>query len=119
MSHNSYPFDSKSQIVARVQSDTEYALKCLLVIDRLQTFDEQLDKVTRYKNARGWQSSHAKWGSLLAAKVRSGEMLTPEELDRAVSMTARYGKQLAAYARAEMIEANPDLAEIARKFSAA
>jgi len=119
MSHNSYPFASKSEIVARVQSDVDYALKCLLVLDSRQTLDEQFDKVTRYSNARGWQSSHAKWGSLLAAKVRSGETLTPEEQDRAVSMTARYGKQLAAYARAEMIDANPDLAEIARKFSAA
>ena len=119
MSFNMYPFESKSQIVSRVQSDTDYALKCLLVLDSLQTIDEQFDKVTRYKNVRGWQSSHAKWGSLLAAKVRSGETLTPEELGRAVSMTARYGRQLAVHFRMEAIEANPDLAEVARKFSAA
>lgn len=119
MSFNMYPFESKSEIVSRINADTEYALKCLLVLDRKQTMDEQFDLVTRYKNARGWQSSHAKWGSVLAAKVRSGETLTPEEMGRAVSMTARYGRQLAIHFRMEAIEANPDLAEVARKFSAA
>ena len=114
-----YPFPSKAEILNSIDSSYAFAADCLLVIDGRQTFDEHLDRVTRYVNVRGFMSSHAAVGAKLADKIRSKEELTVEEQGRVVAMSRRYSRQLACHFRAQMIEANPDLAAVASKFSAA
>jgi hypothetical protein len=114
-----YPFPSKSEILASINANFAYAVDCLVTLDSLQTLDEQLDKTTRYKNARGWQSSHAKKGSELAAKARAKVEMTDEERATVTHLVSKYTRQLAVRMRADMIERNPDLAAVAAKFSAA
>lgn len=115
---NSYPFLSKSQIKSRIAAEPEFATTCLLVLDSRQTSDEHDEKTTKYKNRRGFMSSHAVNGTKLADKARSGETLTDEDMGRVQAMVVSYSKQLAAHFRAEAISENPELARVAEIFSA-
>jgi hypothetical protein len=117
---NTYPFLTKSEIRARIESnDAPFILECLLVMNGRQTEVEQSKKETIFRNRAGWMSSHAVNGTKLADKVASGETLTDEEIGRAAGMVVRYTKQLAAHFRQAQIAENPALAKIAETFSAA
>ena len=107
---NGYPFRSKRAILAQISEDPAFVLQCLAIMDRRQTDDERECKETKYKNRRGWMSSHAVNGTVLAAKARN-EGLTDEEFAKAQGMVARYGKQLASHFRNEALAADPDLAD--------
>ena len=108
---NGYPFRTKRQIVAQLEQDAAFRHECLLVLYRRQTEDEQECKETRYKNRRGFMSSHAVNGSRLAQKILDGETLTPEDEGKIEGIVCRYGKQLAAHFRNEKLAQAPDLAE--------
>jgi hypothetical protein len=107
---NGYPFRSKRAILAQLAEDPAFVLQCLQIMDARQTDDEREVKETKYKNRRGWMSSHAVNGTTLAAKARS-EGLTDEEFGKAQAMVSRYGKQLASHFRNEALAADPDLAD--------
>jgi hypothetical protein len=107
---NGYPFRSKASILNEVAVSDSFALGCLQIMDARQTEDERDAKETKYKNRRGWMSSHAVNGTILAAKARN-EGLEPEELEKARAMVSRYGKQLASHFRQEALGADPDLAD--------
>lgn len=114
----SYPFRSKRSILEQVATDDAYALHCLCILHDKQTEHEQATKSTKSKNRQGFMSSHAVRGCELAEKVKSNEPLSDEEMGLARAITGRYGKQLAAHFRAEVIAANPELAKVAEVFSA-
>lgn len=114
----SYPFRSKRSILEQVAADDAFALHCLCVIHDRQTEHEQATKSTKTKNRQGFMSSHAVRGCELAEKVKSNEPLSEEEMGLARAITGRYGKQLAAHFRAEVIAGNPELAKVAEVFSA-
>lgn len=114
----SYPFRSKRSILDQVATDDAFALHCLCLLHDRQTEVEQATKTTKSKNRRGFMSSHAVRGCELAEKVKGGDPLTDEEMGLARAITGRYGKQLAAHFRAEVIEASPELAKVAEVFSA-
>lgn len=114
----SYPFRSKRSILEQVATDDAFALHCLCVIHDRQTAHEQATKSTKTKNRQGFMSSHAVRGCELAEKVKSNEPLSGEEMGLARAITGRYGKQLAAHFRAEVIAGNPELAKVAEVFSA-
>jgi hypothetical protein len=113
-----YPFRSKAQILSQVASDDAFLLTCLGVLYARQTAHEQDTKSTLNRNRQGFMSSHAVRGSELAVKAASGEELDGEQTAKARDIVSHYGKQLAAHFRAEAIEASPDLAEVAKIFSA-
>lgn len=114
-----YPFQSKREILAKVEADDAYMLHCLCVLHARQTEHEQATKTTKTKNRRGFMSSHAVRGCELAEKVKGGEPLTDEDMALARGITSRYGRQLAQHFREEAIAGNPDLAKVAEVFSAA
>lgn len=108
---NRYPFETKAQIVARIDTDDEYVMEAMGILYRRQTEDERETKETKYKNRRGFMSSHAVNGTKLVEKVLYlGEEWTDEDLAQARSIARRYGKQLAAHFRAEKLAQSPDLA---------
>ncbi len=115
---NKYPFQTKAQIKARLTSDKDYALSCLVRLYNLQTEYEQEKQTTVNKNRRGFASSHAVNGSKLAVKVISGEPMTDEETAQACEIASHYSKQLAAVSRETACEENPELAESAAVFFA-
>ena len=111
----SYPFLSKAQVIARVETDDAFMVQCLGIMYDRQTESEQEKKTTEAKNRAGFMSSHAVNGSILAVKAR-GEGLTAEENDKARSIVVRYGKQLASHFRGEALAADPTLKETAAIF---
>jgi len=98
---NSYPFVTKAQVAERLKTDTSFCLEALQVLVRRQTDDERETSSTKWKNRRGLMSSHAVRGTAIAAKLASGEELSPEETDRACEIASHYVKQLTAHYRAE------------------
>ena len=69
-------------------------------------------------DVRGLQSSDLRRLTALAKKARSGEELTDEDVAKIRGIVCRYGKQLAAFAREADLAANPELAKVAKMFSA-
>ncbi len=114
--NNNYPFQTKAQILAQIQSSDDFMLSCLKTLYANQTADEREEKDTKYRNRRGFMSSHAVNGTKLAEKHIAGEALTEEDLDKARSITSRYGKQLAAHFRQERLDSDPSLSEAAKLF---
>ena len=112
-----YPFKTKAQIQAQLQSDPLFVVECLQIMQARQTSFEQETNSTVVKNRAGWMSSHAVNGGKLAKKFAE-EGLTQEELDQAYHMVRRYTRQLAEHFRQSAIEADPSLQEVARIFSA-
>lgn len=82
-----------------------------MVLYAFQTAHEQERRTTDETNRRGFASCHAATGCKLSEKVLTGEELTPSEQDAAAEITSHYGKQLAAYSRANAISNSPELAE--------
>jgi len=113
----SYPFLSKAQIAARLAADTAFMLECLQIMYSRQTSFEQEAKETRERNRRGFMSSHAVNGSLLAVKAKA-EGLSEEETEKARGIVSRYTKQLASHFRQEAVRENPALQAVATLFSA-
>lgn len=113
----SYPFPTKREVLAAQASD-DVVLEHLGILYQRQTDDEKERKETKWKNRRGFMSSHAVNGTKVAEKVAMGEELSEADWAMARGIVSHYGKQLAAHYREEMIEANPELAKIAEIFSA-
>lgn len=112
-----YPFVTKNQIRDVLSTDDEAVVQSLQLLGSKQTSDEQAAKVTKHKNRLGFMASQAKKGTLLAeASLVRG--LTSEEMTAARGLVLRYTTQLARHMRLEAIAANPELAEVATKFSA-
>ena len=116
--NNSYPYVTKSQVAERLSQDADFRVAALLVLYRRQTEDERDEKDTKYKNKRGFMSSHAVNGSRLAEKVISGEELSGEEQEKVDCIVGRYTKQLTGHYRAEQVAYLDDdaAAQIREKF---
>lgn len=113
---NSYPFISKNEIKARLESDAGFAAQCILIMQDRQTSYEQETSTTKDRNRRGWMSSHAVFGGKIARQIRSFEEITPEDRDRAIAMVSHYTKQLASHFRGLAVDANPELAKAGALF---
>jgi hypothetical protein len=109
-----YPFVTKSQIKARIASDSDFATQCLCTLYASQTSHEQATKSTADRNHRGFMSSHAVTGSKLAEKVQAGDELTADEVVQVQGLVSHYAKQLASAARETAIAENPALAEVGK-----
>lgn len=114
--HNGYPHKTKKEIVAQLATDDSFVNHCLLVLYARQTEHEQERKTTESRNARGFMSSHAVRGSVLAQKLQSGDALTADEQDQARAITGRYVKQLAEHFRQEDLARDPEIAAKAAVF---
>lgn len=112
-----YPFATKKQILAQLDSDRNFLFACFDYLQACQEAPEQERAATIFSNKSGWMSSHAANAAKLAAKKAEGT-LDAEDEQKIHSMVCRYTKQLAAKARRDAIEANPELAVIAEIFSA-
>jgi len=113
---NSYPFRTKAQVIAQLMTDDTFVIEALGILYRNQTEDEKAQHNTKYRNRRGFMSSHAANGCKLVERMLGGEEWTPEEAGLARSIAVRYGKQLATHFRAEQIAAAPELGEKAACF---
>ena len=126
---NLYPFTTKAQIKARLDSDPAFRVETMCLLHTLQTEHEQATLSTLSQNRQGFMSSHAVWGSKIAVKVKAHlagggtiatamALLTAEEWGKVDAIAPRYSRQLAAYHRAKEIAENPALKATAELFSA-
>ncbi len=113
-----YPFRTKNDILAQIQTDPVFAQGCVGIVYDRQTSEEQVEKTTKSRNARGFMSSHAVRGSELALRLRSGDKVSDEDAVAAVALASRYCKQIAAHFRAAQIASSPELQAVAEVFSA-
>ena len=101
-----YPFPSKREILAKIETDAKTAVTSLLTIHELDAA----------------MCSQKKAVEALAVEVtETGVKRAVEDEDlveRCRTVALRYGRRLAKEARAKAIEKNPELAELAEKFGA-
>jgi len=115
---NLYPFVTKSQLKARLESDSAFRCEAIVILHALQTGWEQNAKATKEKNRQGFMSSHAVRGTEVARKLLAGEALTAEDMVHVDRIAPRYTRQLAVYYRAKAIAEQPALKAVAALFSA-
>jgi len=115
---NLYPFVTKAQIKAQLDSDPSYRHQAMVILFTLQTEHEQATETTLNKNRQGFMSSHAVHGTRIARKIQGGEPLTAEDEAKVEAIAPRYSRQLAVYFRARAIADNPALKAVAALFSA-
>jgi hypothetical protein len=113
---NGYPFMTKRQILARLEAERDFRHEALLVLFQRQTEDEVATRDTKWKNKRGFMSSHAVHGTRIAELLLAGEILSEEDEDKLAAMVVRYTKQLAAHYRQVRLAEQPELAAQAAKF---
>jgi len=116
ITNNGYPFLTKTQILAKLQEEADFRREALLVLYQRQTDDEVVSRDTKYKNRRGFMSSHAVHGTRIAELILQGETLEEEDEDRLAAIVCRYTKQLAAHYRVSRLREQPELADQAAKF---
>ena len=100
-----YPFTTKAQITARIASEDDFACECLEIL-QARTVGR-----TGSEKSYGLMSSHVKKGAALSENPSA-------DMPAVRALVSSYTKQLAAHFRAAEIAANPDLAEVAKVFSA-
>ena len=105
---NTYPFKTRKQIKAEL--DTDFTARCnaMVTLYQLQTNQEQATDKTLFANRQGLMSSHAVNGSKVAKKLIAGEELDSDDVAQIDRIAPRYSRQLAALARAEALAANPE-----------
>jgi hypothetical protein len=113
---NSYPFATKAQIKAELNSSFDARCAAIVTLFKLQTTLEQATDKTLMANRNGFMSSHAVNGSKIAKKLLAGEELDSDDINQVNRIAPRYSRQLATLARAEALAANPELAEKAAVF---
>jgi hypothetical protein len=113
---NSYPFLTKNQIKARIETDWVFCCEAIVIVYNRQTSFEQETKSTHSQNKRGFMSSHAVVGSKIAQKLLQGVALDDEEVGKVCAIASRYTKQLADHFRSQAVSENPALAEKAAAF---
>ena len=65
---------SRHEIEGMVARDDIAAMRAVCALFRQQTLDERADKVTKYKNHRGFSAVHATVGTELATWMTGGKM---------------------------------------------
>ncbi len=112
-----YPFPTKREIREHILAHDSVVLESLQLLDGYQLSLEQEKRASLVPNRSGWGVSHAKKGTLLAEKARTGTM-SRDEIAQARELVLHYTTQLAKFLRQDMIAANPELAAVASRYSA-
>jgi hypothetical protein len=110
-----YPFVTKKMIAEQLKQDEEFRMECMQIIYSRQVDDEREEKNTKYRNGKGFMSSHAKAGTEIVKKMMAGEM-SQEDINKMNSIIPRYTKQLAEHFRQLEIKNQPELVEVAKVY---
>jgi hypothetical protein len=108
-----YPFLTRRDIAARIDSDPAFAAECALVL-HARTVERLAGRAPTGK-PWGWMSSESVAAGKLVAKLQAGSIL---ESDRARlrQLTRRYARQVAQHSVELALRAHPELTSIAAKF---
>lgn len=111
MTTNSYPFETKKSIKARLDSDPTYRCEAMVIVHNAKSNRAE-------GTVGGFMSSHMAKGTKVAQKIISGDNLTTEDWEVINRVAPMYSKQLATFSRAQAIANNPALLATAKLFSA-
>jgi len=89
-----YKTYSRSEIVLLLIRSDKAVERGIVAIYNNQTLDEQRDYKTHYRNNKGFNKIHDKFGTYLAKYILSGKHLDGNFLDKARKLTIYYSKQL-------------------------
>jgi len=112
-SASAYPFVTRRELVARVESEPAFMKECAGVL-QARTEQRAAGSAPTGK-AWGWMSSERVVAGRLTAKSCIG-MLSVDDESRLAKLVARYSRQLADHFRALAIQAHPGLAVAAERF---
>ena len=113
---NGYPFMTKSEIKAQLLTDRAFRHDAMLVLFERQTDDEIVSRDTKWKNKRGFMSSHAVHGTRIAELILAGSPISPEDEEKILKIAPAYSKQLASHFQQAAMKSNPALIATAAKF---
>ena len=117
-SSNLYPFTTRKEVKVRLENDPNFRKETIICLYQLQTEPEIVAKDTLSRNKRGFTSSHARNGTMVAEKILNNLTLTSEDWRLIDTIAPCYSKQMAKVFRTRSIQENPALKAIAKVFSA-
>lgn len=91
---------TREKMLHRLREDPRVIDRAVVVLDDRQTPMERAARMTRDANGEGWNAFDARFGSSLAARVRSGRSLTERQRTAALRMLRKYTGQLCDIANA-------------------
>lgn len=71
---------TKDQIVRLLETDDRAIARALVVLNELQTADEQRSEDTKYLNGQGFRPCHARMGTSMAKFFLRNNYLTPKQI---------------------------------------
>lgn len=113
-----YPFVGQKACKARLEQDSTVQVAMMACLLHLQTDVEQTIRDTKDKNKRGFMSSHAKPGTVVAEKIRDGKDLSADDWAVVAKIAPHYSRQMAVALRTFAMGNDPALAITAQGFSA-
>lgn len=85
---------SKEYIQAKLSNDTRWIERAVLVLFERQTDDEQTNKVTRWENGRGFNSSDSRYLTYVANYLLGGRHLSGRHLEKVSAKMPKYWRQI-------------------------
>lgn len=89
------------EIKDKILTNQKWLERAILAIFERQTFTEQEEQITRFKNGVGFSAAHAHVMSYCANWLIRGNHLSGKWVDKSQSVMIHYTKQLAAIANGE------------------
>ena len=85
---------TKEYIQAKLSTDIRWIEKAVLVLFERQTDDEQTNKVTRWENGRGFNSSDSRYLTYVSNYLLGGRHLSGRHLEKVASKMPKYWRQI-------------------------
>jgi hypothetical protein len=85
---------TKEYIQAKLSSDVRWIERAVLVLFERQTDDEQTNKVTRWENGRGFNSSDSRYLTYVSNYLLGGRHLSGRHLEKVATKMPKYWRQI-------------------------
>ena len=85
---------TKEFIQAKLSNDVRWIERAVLVLFERQTDDEQTNKVTRWENGRGFNSSDSRYLTYVSNYLLGGRHLSGRHLEKVAAKMPKYWRQI-------------------------
>jgi hypothetical protein len=96
--------DLQAYIKHKLSTNSAWAIRGLLKIYSLQTFDEQLNDNTRHENGVGFSGCDANILSNFAKQINNGRDLTQKQMNIVFKCMPRYHGQIVNFISSEKVD---------------
>lgn len=91
---NAMSMYTKEFIQAKLSNDVRWIERAVLVLFSRQTDDEQTNKVTRWENGRGFNSSDSRYLTYVSNYLLGGRHLSGRHLEKVSAKMPKYWRQI-------------------------